>query len=717
MTTIEAEPTESSIGSSVLMELDNVTVRFGMDRGESRVLDQVNLDIHQNEILGVVGESGSGKSMLASSLLDAVVDPGVVDGNITYYPPDSDSVDVLDLSKSELKEFRWEEVAMVFQGAMSSFNPVRSIKMHFVETLSAHDENVEQGLEHARELLSDLYLDPDHVLEAYPHELSGGMKQRVLIALSLVLDPKLLVMDEPTAALDLLMQRSIVSLMEKLKRKYDLTILFITHDLPLVAGLADRLAVMYAFDIVEIGPSTEILRHSAHPYTRALLKSTPNLTTSIEDMRPIKGSSPDPVNAPDGCSYHPRCPMASHRCEVDDPEYYQAGTRHETACHFWDEVDENIAIAAEHQGGGSHSSSVQKQRSDDPVVSIQNVDVHFDRDRSDTIDIFSSPDTVVAVDDVTLDIYENDAVVLVGESGCGKTTLGKAAVGIQEPTAGSVTYRGQDIWGAKRNKGDVEIPMEEIRRALQMVHQDPDSALNSTRRVRSILADPLKRWNKDLNADDRFELLLGMLEYVGMAPPEDYIERYPHQLSGGEKQRVALVRAMLLEPDLILADEAVSALDVSLRVEMMDLMIELQKMFDTSFLFISHDLSNARYLAERMGGRIAVMYLGEIVEIGTASQIINDPRHPYTKALRWATPDLESVGSEAVEEAPIRKIDVPDPVNPPTGCRYHTRCPEAREVCRSEAPPMFDNEQAAYQETACFREDDDHEYWNSPSLE
>ncbi|ESP87011.1 ABC transporter ATP-binding protein [Candidatus Halobonum tyrrellensis] len=345
-----------------------------------------------------------------------------------------------------------------------------------------------------------------------------------------------------------------------------------------------------------------------------------------------------------------------------------------------------------------------------PVVSLEDVTVEFS-DSGGPLGLFGDEEVVTAVDDVSLDIGEREIVTLIGESGCGKSTLGKTAIGAQRPTGGSVKYRGQDVWEAKDGNGDV--PFEEIRRSLQIIHQDPGSALNPNQRVMTSLMLPIKRWNPDLSREQREERVYTLLERVGMSPAEDYLNRYPHQLSGGEKQRVVLVRAMLLNPDLILADEAISALDVSLRVEMMDLMLELQDVFDTSYLFISHDLSNARYIAEKAGGRIAVMYLGQIVEIGTVDEIIDDPTHPYTKALKWATPNL--FGEEPDTEFPIRTIDVPDPTNLPDGCRFHTRCPEAREVCTREDPPPFEIGVEEHR-ARCFRADPDHEYWDSPEI-
>ncbi|WP_266082071.1 ABC transporter ATP-binding protein [Haladaptatus caseinilyticus] len=357
---------------------------------------------------------------------------------------------------------------------------------------------------------------------------------------------------------------------------------------------------------------------------------------------------------------------------------------------------------------------------DEPLLSIEDAHVHFE---NNTLMGLGGSETVRAVDGVSLEIPENDVVVLVGESGCGKTTLGKTAVALQRPTGGAVTYRGQDVWEAKKrseslnpvkrlSNDESQIPWGEIRRSLQIIHQDPGSSMNSNYTVESALEDPLKRWQPNLSKEDRQARIFAMLDRVGMTPSEDYANRYPHQLSGGEQQRVALIRALLMNPDLILADESISALDVSLRVEMMDLMLELQDLFNTSYLFISHNLSNAKYIASKADGRIGIMYLGELVEIGPVEQIIDDPQHPYTKVLKWATPDLLS---KNVEQPPLRSLDVPDPSNPPSGCRFHTRCPEARELCKRESPPMehTSNEHRA----ACFRTDSISEYWQSEELD
>lgn len=349
----------------------------------------------------------------------------------------------------------------------------------------------------------------------------------------------------------------------------------------------------------------------------------------------------------------------------------------------------------------------------EPILSMDGVSVEF-TDDGGLLDIFGDSDTVRAVNDVSLEFGEQETLTLIGESGCGKSTLGKTAIGAQKPTSGSVSYRGQDVWAARNGSGDISIPFDEIRHSLQIIHQDPGSALNPNQRVLTSLLLPLQKWYPELSREECEERIHTLFERVGMSPPGDYLNRYPHQLSGGETQRVVLVRALLLDPDLILADEAISALDVSLRVEMMDLMLELQDLFNTSYLFISHDLSNARYIAEKSGGRIAVMYLGEIVEIGTVDEIVENPQHPYTKALQWATANLYE--DESDEEFPLRKIDVPDPTDLPSGCHFHPRCPNAREVCQRQHPGKIHATGNAENFARCFRADEDHEYWDSPEV-
>ena len=329
----------------VVLEVSNATVTYDMNRGQARVLNDVSLEIYRGETLGIVGESGSGKSMFASTLLDAVSEPGVLRGEIRYHPEEGDSVNLLDLGKGDLNRVRWEEIAFVVQGALSSFNPTKPIRTHFVETLSAHNADREAGLERARSVLADLNLDPERIFDSYQHELSGGQRQRVLIALALILEPEVVVLDEPTAALDLLMQRTILRLLHQIKDEYDLTLVLITHDIPVVSGFADRIGVMYAFELIEIGDAEEVMLHGAHPYTRELLRSTPSLDMPIDEITTIDGSSPDPINIPSGCPYHPRCHVSDDRCEIEDPDLLSLGGDHRAACFYTDRARNSIPVS------------------------------------------------------------------------------------------------------------------------------------------------------------------------------------------------------------------------------------------------------------------------------------------------------------------------------------------------------------------------------------
>ncbi len=357
---------------------------------------------------------------------------------------------------------------------------------------------------------------------------------------------------------------------------------------------------------------------------------------------------------------------------------------------------------------------IPPEAEDEPLVELDGATVDFTVGTS--FNPFADPDTVNAVNEVDLAIEEQDVLILVGESGSGKTTLGKVATALQRPTDGEVRYRGQNIWEARDGTGLIDIDFRDIRRALQIIHQDPVAALNPNRTILQTLAQPLRiRFGEDMGPGSRRERVYNVLEQVNLTPAADYGSRYPHQLSGGEKQRVVLTRALLMDPDLILADEPVSALDVSLRVEIMDLMLELQEVFGMSYIFVSHNLSNARYFAEKAGGRVGIMYLGELVEIGTPQEVIGNPKHPYTQVLKWATPSL-APDEEEKGSPPLRAIDIPDARNPPSGCRFHTRCPFAREAC-TEIHPELEETTTGGPEVACFRPDGNHEYWQTPLLD
>lgn len=330
----------------IVLEIQNAEVTFEMSRGRARVLDDLSLQIKRGETFGIVGESGCGKSMFGSTLMNAVRDPGILTGDIRYYPENGEPIDLLQLSSGELNHVRWEDISIMFQGAMNAYNPTQNIRTHFTETFTAHNVDREAGMEHARELIRKVNLDPDRILDAHQHELSGGEKQRVLLALSLVLEPEVLILDEPTAALDLLTQRSILNLLLDLKEEYNLTLVFISHDMPVVSGMADRIGVMYAFDIIELGTTREVMLNPEHPYTRLLLSSTLGLSQPIDEVDTIPGETPDPINVPSGCPFHPRCPISDDRCEIEEPELRapEEGD-HRVACFYPDRAVSEMPVA------------------------------------------------------------------------------------------------------------------------------------------------------------------------------------------------------------------------------------------------------------------------------------------------------------------------------------------------------------------------------------
>lgn len=359
-----------------VLDVRDLRVTYEMGRGRARVLDDVDVEIRRGETLGVIGESGSGKSMFAAALLDAVEDPGVVSGEIIYHPPEGDPVDLLDLSARELRRVRWAEIGLVYQGAMNAFNPSLPIRTHFTETFDAHDVDRDAGMAEARETLRNLNLDPGRILDAHQHELSGGERQRVLLALSIVFDPEVIILDEPTAGLDLLVQRYILNRLYEIGESYDVTLIYISHDIPTVAGFAERLAVMYAFEIVEFGTVREVLLSPDHPYTRLMLGATLDLTTPIEDTRHIDGETPDPVNVPAGCPFHPRCPVADDRCEVEEPELRaENGGTHEVACFYPDLATERIPVSLEEPDVDSWTDGADRTGGSDGADGTDRTDV------------------------------------------------------------------------------------------------------------------------------------------------------------------------------------------------------------------------------------------------------------------------------------------------------------------------------------------------------
>ena len=548
----------------------------------------MSFEIRAGETLGLVGESGSGKSVTALSIMRLVQPPGrIAAGRILF-----DDRDLLALDERSMRAVRGAGIALIFQEPMTALNPVFTIGDQIAETLLVHGRATRrQARSHAIDLLRAVQIpDPESRISDYPHQLSGGMRQRVLIAIALACRPSLVVADEPTTALDVTIQAQILDLLREMKTLFNLSLLLITHDLGVVAETAERVAVMYAGRIVETGPVRAIFREPKHPYTRALLASMPGGAPGAR-LRAIDGSVPRLGDLPPGCAFHPRCP---DRFPSAPPRRLRTTP-----------------------SAGANQRSVICM----PLVEVSHLVKHFVRDAG----LFRAGTRVPAVDDVSFSIDEGETFGLVGESGSGKTTTGRCMLRLIEPSSGVVRFRGENVLTFSSRR------LRESRRDMQVVFQDPYSSLNPRMRAREIVEEPLII-HKLGGRDERRARVAELFQLVGLDPT--HLDRYPHQFSGGQRQRIGLARALALNPSFVILDEPVSALDVSVQAQVVNLLMDLQEQLKLTYLFIAHDLR----LVEHICGRLAVMYLGKIVEMGPTSSIFAAPRHAYTRALLSAIP-------------------------------------------------------------------------------
>ena len=666
-----------------LLEVEGLSTHFHTDRGVVEAVDDVDLKIPEGEIVGLVGESGSGKSVLAESIVRLVESPGRIErGDVRLH-----GESLLDKSESEMRQIRGGSVSMVFQDPMTSLNPTLTVGEQIAETIRLHQnvgESVSFPAEIKRKILgasknSEAWRRAIEMLEAvsipepssransYPHEFSGGMRQRAMIAMGLSCEPDLLIADEPTTALDVTIQAQILEELEELKTAFDTSILLITHDLAVVAETCDRVNVMYAGDIVERAPADELFENPQHPYTQALLESTPRLDTTDDELRPIRGQVPDLIDLPNGCRFAPRCPEATEACYSEDPPVTSIGADdHTTKCFYRGEGYNAAHRRAEYAGDEADAGSLagtDRTAFDpdaEPILRVDGLEKHFDLSEGWLDKLIGRERTVKAVDGVDLTLRDGETLAVVGESGCGKTTLGQTILNLTTPTAGDVWFRDREIAGLSDDE------MRPIRRNLQMIFQDPLAPLNPRQTVGQILATPLEVHGVGDTDDERRESVEEMLERVGLAP--SHVNRYPHQFSGGQQQRIGIARSLMLEPDLIVADEPVSALDVSVQAQILNLLDSLKAEMGLSLLFITHDLSVVRNIADR----VAVMYLGEIVEVSPVDEFFQEPQHPYSRSLLSAVPRIDP---DARTDRILLPGSVPSPVDPPEGCRFHTRCP------------------------------------------
>ncbi|KAF0191235.1 MAG: peptide/nickel transport system ATP-binding protein [Gammaproteobacteria bacterium] len=651
--------------SDKLLSVQGLQTCFQTGGGTVRAVDGVDFDIHSGETFALLGESGCGKSMTALSILRLVPQPA---GRITAGKVLLDGQDLLALPEHAMRDVRGKRIAMIFQEPMTSLNPVLTIGMQIGETVERHLGLRGKALrDRVIALLDDVGIpDPAQRYGEYPHQLSGGMKQRVMIAIALAGEPQLLIADEPTTALDVTIQAQILDLLRKLQRERGMAMLLITHDLGVVAGIADRVAVMYAGHIVEQADRAAFFADPKHPYSRKLFESLPTMGKRDRQLAVIKGSVPSLAREFRACRFEDRCDFAWQTCRDTAPRWLAVGPEHHARCHL---NDPDIAKPAPRAAAPAPAiQQAPRATAGDVLVDINDLQVFFPIHKG----LFKrTAGHVRAVDGVSLQLRVGRTLALVGESGCGKTTAGKGLLQLIRPTAGTVHYRGNDLTqiGARR--------MRPYRADLQIIFQDPYSSMNPRMMVADIIEEGMLAQRIGRTDVERQARIDELLTQVGLSPEAK--RRYPHEFSGGQRQRICIARALAVNPKLIVCDEPTSALDVSVQAQILNLLKRLQAELGLSYLFITHNLAVVEYLADE----VAVMYLGRIVERGTVADVMQNPCHPYTQALLSAIPKIDTAtGREIIK----LEGDLPSPSNPPRGCHFHPRCPMAMEVCRGNYP-------------------------------
>jgi peptide/nickel transport system ATP-binding protein len=666
--------------ADALLEVRDLRTYIDTRRGVVKAVDGATFSVRRGETVGIVGESGSGKSMTCLSILRLVPEPGgrIVGGEIVF-----DGEDLLAKSAEEMRRLRGARIAMILQDPMASLNPALTVGEQIGETLARHRGLRGRAL-HARvlELLRQVRIsDPERRVHAYPHQMSGGIRQRVAGAIAISCQPALLIADEPTTSLDVTIQAQYLRLLKDVQRETGLAMIFVTHDLGIVAKLCDRVAVMYAGRIVETGTTRDLFNHPRHPYTIGLLSCLPTLRRGREPLTAIEGQPPDLASMPAGCSFAPRCSLAEARCRNERPALDVVGAGHHVACL---RAEETATLRAGRATAAPAAPPPPDGAGPEGAVVLQarQLTKHFPVVRGTILG--RAVGTVKAVDGVDFALGRGETLGLVGESGCGKTTTARLVLCLERPTSGHVLFRGRDVHALRAQE------LGEYRRAVQAVFQDPYSSLNPRLTIRTTVGEPLVQTQPGLSRAEVDERIAESLVRVGLRPR--IAADYPHELSGGQRQRVAVARALTTNPECILLDEAVSALDVSIRAQVMNLLREIQDRLGVSYLFIAHDLAAVKYVSTRIG----VMYLGRLVETAASDELYAHPLHPYTQILMSnALPGHP----DDVREEVILKGEVPSAFDPPAGCRFHPRCPHAMPVC-GEIEPVL-REQAPRHRVAC----------------
>ncbi len=655
-----------------ILEIENLSISFFTRAGEIPAVMDFSCKVMPGEAMGLVGESGCGKSTVALGIMRDLGKNGhIVGGTIKFR-----GEDLTNMSEEKLRKIRGSAIAMVYQEPMASLNPAMKVGRQLMEVPIIH-EGLDKAAAHARalEILGDVRLpDPARIMEAYPHQLSGGQQQRIVIAMALLSSPALLLMDEPTTALDVTVEAGIVDLVKNLGEKYGASMLFISHNLGLILATCNRITVMYSGEAVETGTIGAIFDDMRHPYTQGLFRSIP-LPSADKTAHPliaIPGQLPLPHERPPGCNFGPRCAhFEAGKCDqrklaMHEPEG-QVG--HETRCVRTDEIDWNAPIAGDHTNEPIEPGGT--------VLRVKGLKKYY---RVAANEIFGGTEarSVKANEEVSLEAREAETVAIVGESGCGKSTLARVLLGLETRTEGEVLLGDKEIGAVEIADRDTETVS-----SIQMVFQNPFDTLNPSHTVGAQIIRSLEKFGVGKSQEERRGRMLELLDLVKL--PREFESRMPRQLSGGQKQRIGIARAFAGSPRVVVADEPVSALDVSVQAAVTELLVDVQRSSRTTMLFISHDLSIVRYLADR----VVVMYLGHVVEQGTTDQVFAPPYHPYTEALLSAVPIADT---SIVKKHIVLEGDIPSAMNPPSGCPFQTRCPRKSQVpgdkCESEMPPM-----------------------------
>lgn len=647
-----------------LLQIKSLKTWLGNRDEPVKAVDGVDLDIKRGETFALLGESGCGKSMTALSMMRLLPASGrIVDGSIRL-----GDIDILALPEASMRNERGGRMGMIFQEPMTSLNPVLTIGDQIAESVKVHDPGARSDIKaRVLELLNAVGIpDPQRRMGEYPHQLSGGMKQRVMIAIALAGKPELLIADEPTTALDVTIQAQVLKLLKDLQQESGMAIMLITHDLGVVSEVADRVAVMYAGQIVEVATREQFFSDPKHPYSHKLFDSLPGKARRGQPLAVIEGFVPNLNQEFKGCRFADRCEEVMDICHNQVPEWSSNGATQGVRCHL---QDADLAPLAKTPLSEVKLPEEISSKSTTPLLTVDDLKVHFPIQRGV---LRRTVGHVKAVDGVSMDITTGHTLALVGESGCGKTTVGKGILQLIRPTYGSANFDGDEL---TKLKGEA---LRKRRSDMQIIFQDPMASMNPRMLVGDIIAEGMQAQGIGKNRQERSEKVAELLVKVGLSA--DVATRYPHEFSGGQRQRICVARALAVDPMLIVCDEPTSALDVSVQAQILNLLKELQDDLDLSYLFITHNISVVAYLAHD----VAVMYLGRIVERGTVEEVLESPQHPYTKALLSAVPVVDH---DSKREVIHLEGDMPSPANPPAGCHFHPRCPEATPECQQEYPP------------------------------